>query len=46
MAGFGIWLTGKLGLAWVGALVVHGVVHGCIGGGCCVDDVVGWEKCI
>ena len=26
--GFGFWLTGKLGRAWVGAWVVHGMVHG------------------
>ena len=26
--GMGFWLTGKLGCAWVGASVVHGVVVG------------------
>ena len=26
--GFGFWLTGKLGRAWVGAWMVHGMVHG------------------
>ena len=37
--GFGLGLMGKLGHAWVGAWVVHGMVHGewCGGGG-----LVGW----
>ena len=36
-------VTGKLGRAWVGAWVVHGMVHGWFVGGCGAD-VVGVGK--
>ena len=47
---FGFWLKGKLGRAWVGALVVHGMVHGVVYGCMVAVDVMmwggGWEKCM
>ena len=39
-------MTGKLGRAWVGAWVVHGVVHGVVVHGVVVHGFGAWDWCM